>query len=601
MDIDGEGGGSPNTLSFTGINIAGKTNLSFSGLFAEDDEGAGHHWDASDYVHIDYQIDGSGYMPLLWFENDGTTFNEEPLQDTNFDGTGDGAALSFTFSSFSAAISGTGNLLDLRITIALNSGDEDIAIDDLKVTGDMPATTTCAYRVYDESYQLVTSVILADGVSSYSPVVAAGDSEDFFVTQICSNGCESMESKMTVTVNALPTCTAGSNSAICDGGSINLTETGGDAVSWSWTGPNSFSSTDQNPSIANVTSAEAGTYTVSILDAKGCASSCDVIVSVNANPTIITGFANPSTCAGTDGAIAILGLVPSSAYTVNYTGTSGTPASGSMATSDPSGLILISGLSAGMYTNISVTNSNMCTSNVNAQTLSDPNSPTVNALTNVSACDGSAISSISFSGTTGATFAWTNDTPSIGLSASSGTGDIASFIGSNSTAAPVVATISVTPSLSGCTGMTEIFTVTVNPKPIVDAGIDASVCEGLTATTSASSSAGIMSYAWNATSGTFNDNAIEDPVYTNATPGAYTLTLTVTDNNGCVSSDQVVVTVVDEKSAGSDGTASICNAIDPVADPSALINLFSSLGGTPATGGTWTETSTVSSGVSLTY
>ncbi len=139
MDINGEGASSQQTISFLGVNIAGQTDLSFSAYFAEDDDGSNEDWDLSDFAHIDYQIDGNGYQNLIWFENDGvgtgSGFNSAPLQDTNFDGTGDGVELTDTFALFTAAITGTGSVLDLRITLDLDSGDEDFAIDDLSITG----------------------------------------------------------------------------------------------------------------------------------------------------------------------------------------------------------------------------------------------------------------------------------------------------------------------------------------------------------------------------------------------------------------------------------------------------------------------------------
>lgn len=140
QDIDGEGAASQQTLTFSGINIAGATNLNFSALLAEDDASDGNEdWDvANDFVLFEYQIDGGGYNNLLRLENDGSTFNSPPFEDTDFDGTGDGTEITDTFTSFSKAIAGTGSTLDLRITIDLNAEDEDIAIDDIQITGDRP-------------------------------------------------------------------------------------------------------------------------------------------------------------------------------------------------------------------------------------------------------------------------------------------------------------------------------------------------------------------------------------------------------------------------------------------------------------------------------
>jgi len=64
---------------------------------------------------------------------------------------------------------------------------------------------------------------------------------------------------------------------VSDGDAVTLDETGGDAVSWSWTGPDGFMSTDQAPVIDP---AVAGDYTVEITDVNGCSSLCMTTVEV---------------------------------------------------------------------------------------------------------------------------------------------------------------------------------------------------------------------------------------------------------------------------------------------------------------------------------
>ncbi len=138
MDLDGEGAAAIQTLTFAGIGIDFYTNLQFSGLFAEDTASNGaEDWDQSDFVKVEYQIDGAGFQNLLAFENDGSTFNSAPFEDTDFDGTGDGTELTDVLSEFSKSIAGTGSVLDLRIIMALNAGDEDIAFDNIVITGDL--------------------------------------------------------------------------------------------------------------------------------------------------------------------------------------------------------------------------------------------------------------------------------------------------------------------------------------------------------------------------------------------------------------------------------------------------------------------------------
>jgi hypothetical protein len=146
MDLNGEGATLPLTMSFSGIDISGYTDLTFSSLFAEDDDGTSEDWDLSDYVHIDYQIDGGGYQALIWFESipDGDSYNSVPALDTDFDGNGDGKVLTDTFDLFTADITGTGSTLDLRFTFQLNAGDEDIAIDNVQIEGVNPVPVPAA-------------------------------------------------------------------------------------------------------------------------------------------------------------------------------------------------------------------------------------------------------------------------------------------------------------------------------------------------------------------------------------------------------------------------------------------------------------------------
>jgi len=87
----------------------------------------------------------------------------------------------------------------------------------------------------------------------------------------------------------LPVPTANPNPA-CARGPLNLTAAG-TAPFWSWTGPNGFSSSVQNPTISNTVFADSGTYTVYAIYANGCArdSSINVRVSncfVNVNGSV---------------------------------------------------------------------------------------------------------------------------------------------------------------------------------------------------------------------------------------------------------------------------------------------------------------------------
>ena len=91
--------------------------------------------------------------------------------------------------------------------------------------------------------------------------------------------------------------------------------------------------------------------------------------------------------------------------------------------------------------------------------------PTVNAISDITVCEGSNVSKVTFTGTGSPVYHWTNNNPSIGL-VSIGTGEIQSFkakgpsIGSSSE----IAVINITPIANGCSGSSKQFLITVNAR-----------------------------------------------------------------------------------------------------------------------------------------
>ncbi|MFC5412368.1 glycoside hydrolase family 9 protein [Larkinella bovis] len=83
-----------------------------------------------------------------------------------------------------------------------------------------------------------------------------------------------------VTVNPVPTATASSNTPVTAGQTLTLTAANaGTGANYSWKGPNAFVSNAQNPSIANVTTAASGTYTLTV-GLNGCSATTPTVVSV---------------------------------------------------------------------------------------------------------------------------------------------------------------------------------------------------------------------------------------------------------------------------------------------------------------------------------
>ncbi|MCB0649163.1 MAG: hypothetical protein KDC49_20975 [Saprospiraceae bacterium] len=121
--------------------------------------------------------------------------------------------------------------------------------------------------------------------------------------------CQVSNSK-SILVRPQPSAAA-TGATVCTGQTINLTASGG--TSYSWSGPQSFTSTSQNPSIPNATTTMAGTYTVTVTNAFGCSSTATANVIVNTSPTINLTTSTVTICKG----MTIAALA--------YTSTSGSP------------------------------------------------------------------------------------------------------------------------------------------------------------------------------------------------------------------------------------------------------------------------------------
>ena len=188
----------------------------------------------------------------------------------------------------------------------------------------------------DQSLSIPLATTLASGV--------------YTITVKNANGCTSTATT-SVTVNASPIATAsGSTPVICAGNTLNLTGEG--VGTYAWSGPNSFSSTDQNPSIPLATTLASGVYTITVKNTNNCTSTATTSVTVNANPTATASSSTPVICAGNTISLTGGGSVGTYAWSGpnSFTATDQSPS-----------IPLTTTLASGVYT-ITVKNANNCTS-----------------------------------------------------------------------------------------------------------------------------------------------------------------------------------------------------------------------------------------------
>lgn len=251
-------------------------------------------------------------------------------------------------------------------------------------------------------------------------------------------------STSTDVVVSLPIATASSTSPACTGTNLQLFETGGDAVSWSWSGPNSFTSTQQNPTISNVTAAAAGIYTVNIIDQFGCTASATTSVAVNDGPSSVSATPNSPSCnSGNDGSIDLNITGGTAPYTYNWSNGT-TTGSGNGTT--------ISGLSPATY-NITITDAGGCTAST-VTVLNDTPLLTVSGTGNLTTYEGASDGTIDLNiqnGNPNYTVSWTGPQSGSDTATSAGAFTISGLSAGDYT-------ITIT-DVNGCTAST-VITVT---------------------------------------------------------------------------------------------------------------------------------------------
>ena len=104
---------------------------------------------------------------------------------------------------------------------------------------------------------------------------------------------------------------------VCVGGTLSFSANTNTGSSYSWSGPNSFASTSQNPTISNVTTANTGNYTVVVTGTDGCISTQTIYGA--AQPLPDASFTVPTNVVANATTTLTLGTaVNSSLYTYSY-------------------------------------------------------------------------------------------------------------------------------------------------------------------------------------------------------------------------------------------------------------------------------------------
>ena len=284
-----------------------------------------------------------------------------------------------------------------------------------------------------------------------------------------ANGCAGTPITATVLVNPLPIIASSQVepiTCVSADGSITLTLSGAAGpYTFAWTG------SDVNPTSQNQTGLIVGAYSVIVTAANGCTATANFALAgpggCSICPTLTTFTTTPSgtACSGSNVTLTATGLTGMGiTYGILFkysTTVLANPYIGGTTIATIANGALTSGGTVATANTTTIPVGNYVLYAILTPTPIDPvcrpaltvnltigATPDVNTVANQIVCNNSATTAVTFSGSiSGTTYNWTNNTPSIGLAAS-GTGNIASFTATNATNAPVVATITVTPTFN---------------------------------------------------------------------------------------------------------------------------------------------------------
>jgi len=466
--------------------------------------------------------------------------------------------------------------------------------------------------------------------STTSATVNANPTTTTIYTITGTSGTCSSTTTATVTVNTSPTATATGTALVCIGQPINLGVTT-TATTFAWTGPNTFTSNIQNPTINNAAVNNSGVYTVTVT-ANGCTAVSSISVTVTNSTSVTITPAGPfcsggaavtltasvagGTWSGTGITNTNIGIFnPAVAgvgtYTVTYVigGSCGssdsiaiTVNSGPTATATTSTSLVCAGQPINLGVNATAGASyswsgpSAYTSNVQSPTIASAtlaNSGTYTVTVSAGTCTG--VDTVSISVVSNPTITVNSVTLCAGVSATLTANGAATYTWtpatslSTTTGSVVVATptststYTITGGVGACAAIPSTSTITINASPTITVN-NASICSSTSVTITVN---GASSYSWSP--GTGLSSTVGSMVV--ATPSASTnYTVVGTDVNGCqgtttltVLNSPAITTTVTSHSVTCHGLGNGSATVTPGGGTGAFTYSWSPVGGTNAT------------------
>jgi hypothetical protein len=440
----------------------------------------------------DLDLDGISATAGASFDWTGPNGFVSPLEDPNI--TVDGV-YTLTVTGPNGCTSTTTATVDLDVAPPGSSAtsSNDLDCDDLNatLTGASPTNGVSYAWTGPNNFSATTATTSTAAPGTYQVAITG------------PNGCVSTSDVIVLQDITPPSATATGDTIDCISGQAiisGMSPTTG--VTYSWSGPNSYTSTQQSPTVT-----VDGTYNLVVMGPNGCTSTASAFVAQNTqSPTVALTGGGTLTCAVTD--VTIVGNISTPGAIGAWTGPNGfSSLQDTIIVSNPGDYIF----------NVVATNG--CISAPSLTVPQDIQSPQgVTSAGGLLNCTFPTITLQGSSTTPGVIYSW------------NGPGGYTSPQQNPNVTNPGTYTLVVTNPVNGCTTATSAL-VTQDPTiPDISVVADSLTCTVQTITLDATTNTPNVTFQWTGPNG-FN-STLEDPA--TGAPGNYTVVATAT--SGCTSS-----------------------------------------------------------------
>jgi len=367
-------------------------------------------------------------------------------------------------------------------------------------------------------------------------------SSDFSVLPSYSVGavtCSGSPELFTVTVNPTPTVDPVGDQDLCNGSSTSEIIFTGSVAGTVFDWVNNDASIGLSPvgsgSISSFTAQNSGSNTVVSTvtvtpAANSCAGPSEVFsITVYATPLVSNSTTSETICSGSSSASVVwTSLTSGTTYSWIGSVTSGSVA-GFTATGSgdlPSMVLTNSGVVQGTLTYTVTPEANGCAGPSFTYTINVDPIPDLSPIPSQTICGGSSFTTPSFVSDVALTnYTWTltnsgSIPPSVTGYTTNGVGPLTGVLVGNSGTDPVTLLYSITPEASGCFGIAENFSLTVNPAPVVEfSPVAQTICTGgSTQLVTLSSTTSGATFSWDVTGQPSGLNGVTQTTGTSTIP-----------------------------------------------------------------------------------